>query len=308
MEEVLHEQDPEQVVEVVLVDGEVAVARAAHGSGDVVEGDRNRERDDVDPRRHHLPGGGVAHRLEPLADLQLLLGDLRRRLVAVPSSLATELHLPWSAASRRARGQRRGEAACRTRHGTSRLRGPPRTARRIRIGSSGLTSQPSAADRAGEEHVRPAVEQDHDRHVRDPAAGLLEVEVEADRHPAHVADLQVGDHEIGRVLLDGGPHLLAGAQLADLGLVVLERRPQLLEDRVGVTDDQHELPPPETSWPPSRWRATIAKPFEIVHVLLQKRNPYHRSRRDLAEPARRRTAPRAWRPRGIPSRFRRSSS
>ena len=34
--------------------------------GHIVEADRHRERDDVDPGRHHLPGGGVAHRLEAL--------------------------------------------------------------------------------------------------------------------------------------------------------------------------------------------------------------------------------------------------
>ena len=87
------------MIEIVLVHREVAVSRATHGAGDIVEADRHRERDDVDPGRHHLPGGGVAHRVEALANLQLLFGHLRRRLMAVSSNLATELHLPRPADS-----------------------------------------------------------------------------------------------------------------------------------------------------------------------------------------------------------------
>jgi len=91
--------------------------------------------------------------------------------------------------------------------------------------------EPALGRRApSEEHVGAAVEQDHDGDVRDPTPRLLEMKVEADGHPAHVADLHVGDHEVRRILLDRWPHVLAGTQLADFGLVVLKGRSQLLEN------------------------------------------------------------------------------
>ena len=91
--------------------------------------------------------------------------------------------------------------------------------------------QPALGRRpSGEEHICSAVEQDHDRDMGDPAAGLLEMKVETDRQATHVADLQVGDHEVGGVLLDGKSHFLAGVELSDVGLVVFEGRSQLLED------------------------------------------------------------------------------
>ena len=93
VEQVLHEQDPEQVVEVVLVHGKVAVTRTPDRSRHVVEGDRHCERNDVHPRCHDLPGRRVPHRLESLANLHLLLGDLCRRLMAEPSDLPAKLHL-----------------------------------------------------------------------------------------------------------------------------------------------------------------------------------------------------------------------
>ena len=86
-----------------------------------------------------------------------------------------------------------------------RRRGTPDPYRVERLDEPTLGRRPS-----GEEDVRSAVEQDHDRDVGDPAAGLLEAEVEADRHAAHVADLQVGDDKVRRIFLDGEAHVLAG--------------------------------------------------------------------------------------------------
>ena len=73
MEQVLHEQHADEMVEVVGVDGEVAVTRPPHGPRHVGEADRGRQADDVDPGRHHLACRCLAQGPEPARDLQLLL-------------------------------------------------------------------------------------------------------------------------------------------------------------------------------------------------------------------------------------------
>ena len=54
-EEVVHEEDAHQVVEIVVHHRKAAVARFPHGPGDVVGVHRDAEGDDVDPRGHDLP-------------------------------------------------------------------------------------------------------------------------------------------------------------------------------------------------------------------------------------------------------------
>ena len=65
---------PDQVVEIVVDDGEAAVARGAHGLGDVLGVDRDGEIGHVDSRRHDLADVHVAQVGQCLDDDALLLG------------------------------------------------------------------------------------------------------------------------------------------------------------------------------------------------------------------------------------------
>ncbi len=76
------------------------------------------------------------------------------------------------------------------------------------------------------------------RHMGQPLTRLLEAEVHADGDAAHAADLEVGDHKVGRRLLDRLPHALAHHQLTDLGIVVLESGTDLTEHARGIAHDE----------------------------------------------------------------------
>ena len=69
-------------------------------------------------------------------------------------------------------------------------------ARRRRGASSGLTSQPSAAARRARNTSALTVEEDQHRHVRQPPAALLEVQVHRDGDSAHRPDLHVEHGEV----------------------------------------------------------------------------------------------------------------
>ena len=73
-------------------------------------------------------------------------------------------------------------------------------ARRIRMRVERLHEPALGARAPGQEDVGPPVEQHQDRDVGQVAVGLLEPQLEADGHAAHVAHLQVDDDEIGLVL------------------------------------------------------------------------------------------------------------
>ena len=76
-EQVVHVEDPDQVVDVVVVDRKAAVAGLADRPGDVVGMHRDRKADDVDTRGHHLAHGRVAQVGERREDVALLLvGDV----------------------------------------------------------------------------------------------------------------------------------------------------------------------------------------------------------------------------------------
>ncbi len=72
-EQVVDEQHPDQVVEIVEVDREAAVARLANGPGHRVDGQRQRKGDHVDTRRHDLPDLHVPQVVEGVDDELLLL-------------------------------------------------------------------------------------------------------------------------------------------------------------------------------------------------------------------------------------------
>ncbi len=75
-EDVVDEQDPDEVVEVVVDDGEAAVARRPYRLCDVLRLDGDGEERDVDPWRHHLAHVHVAQVGEGLGDEAFLLGGL----------------------------------------------------------------------------------------------------------------------------------------------------------------------------------------------------------------------------------------
>ena len=75
-EDVVDEEDADEVVEVVVHDGEAAVAGGPHGLGDVLGVHRDGEVGDVDPWRHHLAHVHVAQVGQRLDDDALLLGGL----------------------------------------------------------------------------------------------------------------------------------------------------------------------------------------------------------------------------------------
>ncbi len=133
----------------------------------------------------------------------------------------------------------------------------------------------------GEEHVGASVEEDDNGHMRDTASGFLQVDVEADRHPSHVAYLKIGDHKVGRVLLDGRSHAFPATQLADLCFAVLECRTEVLKDRIGVTDDQNEVHSSRLVVS-EQVAGDDPEAFQIVHVFFEKGNLDHRGGCDLA--------------------------
>ncbi len=72
-EQVVDEEHPDQVVEVVAVDREAAVARLPHRLGHRVDGERDRQGHHVDPGGHDLPDHRVVEVVEGIDD-ELLLG------------------------------------------------------------------------------------------------------------------------------------------------------------------------------------------------------------------------------------------
>ena len=91
----------------------------------------------------------------------------------------------------------------------------------------------------GQEGVDVAVEQHQDLGVVEAADRLVEAQVHAGRHAAHVADLQVQDHQIERAGVHRRQHVDALADPEDLDVVAREGGIDLLVDPVGIGGEQH---------------------------------------------------------------------
>ncbi len=111
-------------------------------------------------------------------------------------------------------GTRQREAG-RTRRSRCRPSSRAEMARRSRIGSSGLTTQPSAPDRRAMNTSGRRSSSISTGTCAELAVGGLEPELETDGHAAHVAHLQVDDHQIGERLGHLGHDRRAGAGLPD---------------------------------------------------------------------------------------------
>ena len=132
--------------------------------------------------------------------------------------------------------------------------------------------QPALGARApGQEDVGPAVEEHQHRDVVESAVGLLEPQLEADRHAAHVAHLQVHDDQVGPVWRAtssrtagpeatsttsvSGPSTAAGSPSRTEGRVAGHQtcaRSRLPDGGAGVPDGPNRLsatrPSPSRSW------------------------------------------------------------
>ena len=100
---------------------------------------------------------------------------------------------------------------------------------------------------AGKEDVSTAVEEHEHGNVGKPSRTLLQAEVEAGGHPAHLADLQVQDGEIGRPLGDRGAYLKAAGHLTDSGVGVGQHRLDVLPDPRRVAGDEDVRHPPRVA-------------------------------------------------------------
>ncbi len=89
-----------------------------------------------------------------------------------------------------------------------------------------------------EETVGLSVEQQNHRDRIESPRGGLEVQVECDGDPAHVADLEVEDHEIGAVFGDEVAHLLTRRDLEDVVTRSHEREANLVSDPGAVRSDE----------------------------------------------------------------------
>ena len=218
-------------------DREAAVAGLPHGPGDVLRMDRDGEGDHVDPRGHDLPDVHVAQVGQRFGDQPLLLAGGRALVPGrafprrAPSpARATQPPAPraavWWRAVRTSSGHVRPASVRRRRRRRSPARRPPDQHRYRLVGVVGvgaavqqrgggppqpqrverLDQPPFGARAAGQEDVGPAVEQHQDRDVVDVEVGLLEAELQADGHAAHVAHLHVDDDEVRR-LIESVQHL-----------------------------------------------------------------------------------------------------
>jgi hypothetical protein len=68
--------------------------------------------------------------------------------------------------------------------------------------------------------------------------GLLQPEVMTDGDAAHAAYLQVGDQEVGRLLIDYASYGRAGPQLTDLRVVVLKGRADFGKNTWSIGHDE----------------------------------------------------------------------
>ena len=91
-----------------------------------------------------------------------------------------------------------------------------------------MTSHPSAPRASGQEDVGPAVQQHQHGNVVQGVVGLLQPQLEADGHAAHVAHLHVDDDQIGSFVSHEGH---------DLG-----SRGHGMNGHVGAADDRLDLP------------------------------------------------------------------
>jgi anti-sigma B factor antagonist len=100
--------------------------------------------------------------------------------------------------------------------------------------------QPALNTRAaGHRHVGGTVEQQQDRHLGHLAGIEALLQVESCGNAAHVADLQVEDHESGIDLAHGRPDVAPGADADDRGVIVGERGVDVFEDPVRVGRQEH---------------------------------------------------------------------
>ena len=151
-------------------------------------------------------------------------------------------------------------------------------ARRRTPASTGFTSIRSTSARAGDELVGLAVEQQQDVGAVEPAARLLEAQVDRDGDAAHVADLHVEHDEVGVVLGERAPHVLAAGHLDHV--LPAARRTRRAPGR-GPTWRRRR----RGSWSSGRdrieraARADLVQRREVVHVVGEEGHVGERGRR-----------------------------
>ena len=107
-------------------------------------------------------------------------------------------------------------------------------ARRSTPGVDGLHEREIDVGAPGDERVVATVEEQQDAGAGQPSPRLFEPQVDRDRNAAHVADLEVEDHEIGFDPGERVAHVLAARDLHDFLARADERRPHLVANPLGV--------------------------------------------------------------------------
>ena len=178
------------------------------------------------------------------------------------------------------------------------------TARRSRSGSSGLTSQPSAPDRRARKTSGRRSSSISTGDVVEGVVGLLEPELEADGHAAHVAHLQVDDDQVGGFLghhgddlgsrgdrwtVMSGPLMTASTSRRRVGASLATRMVCTCGEAIGPRSGCDRASGPD-GWPSSGRRSDgeaggrpCAEAVEIVDVVPEERDPADGRRGHLAD-------------------------
>ena len=159
----------------------------------------------------------------------------------------------------------------------------------------------------GQEDVGPAVQQHQHGDVVQGVVGLLQAELEADGHAAHVAHLHVDDDQIGRFLGDEGHDLGSRGHGMDRHVGATDDGLDLTAEGRRIAGDQNGLHGGETIGPqagcgsPSsrttgsaqskRTSAARSEPDQVVDVVAEEGDPARRAPARPAPPARRRSPP-----------------
>ena len=128
-----------------------------------------------------------------------------------------------------------------------RVDGTPEAQRVERLDQPALGARP-----AGQEDVGPAVEQHEHRDVVRRVVGLLQPQLQADGHAAHVAHLHVDDDQVGRFLGDERHHLGARGHGSHLDVGPADDGLDLPAERRCVAGDQDGLHRRDTIGPACR--------------------------------------------------------
>ena len=130
-----------------------------------------------------------------------------------------------------------------------------------------LNDPPIRPSLLGQVNISLAIQQHQNPSLRRPSHLRLHAEIQASRHPPHIADLKIANHHIRTLLPNGVEHLDTSPYPADFGCIAAQCSIYRVEHGVAVGGQEHMRHTPMVSKSMSAQRAGemwLADGFEAV--------------------------------------------